>query len=75
MIGNLQKMETSDEAYEDMGNLLDKLQIDDVSQILIKGVAMQMVYAAMSEVQEEYEKSPAKPDIGRHLANARSKQK
>jgi NH3-dependent NAD+ synthetase len=74
MIGKLQKMETSEEASEDLDNLLDKLQIDEVSQILIKGVAMQMVYAAMSEVQEEH-RNHQKPDIGRHLANARSKQK
>jgi len=71
MIGRLQKMETSEEASEDLDNLLDKLQIDSVSQILIKGVAKQMVFAAMAELQEDYEK----PDIGRHLANARSKQK
>ena len=56
MIGKLQKMESAAEASEDLDNLLDKLQIDSVSQILIKGVAKQMVYAAMSEVQEDYRK-------------------
>lgn len=71
MIGKLQKMETSEEAAGDLDNLLDKLQIDSVSQILIKGVARQMVFAAMAELQEEYEK----PDIGHHLANAQRKQK
>lgn len=85
MIGKLQKMETSEEASEDLDNLLAKLQIDDVSQILIKGVAKQMVYAAMSEVQEEHRKPDVgshlsedwgnrKPDIGRHLSKAWSNQ-
>lgn len=53
MIGNLQKIGTAEEASQEFDILLGDLEINDVSRMLIKGAAMKMVYAGMSEVQEE----------------------
>jgi len=49
MIGMTAEVGTSEEANEAFDKLINDLEVNDVSRMLIKGAAMRMVYAAMDE--------------------------
>lgn len=57
MIGAIQKVGTSEEASEAFDKLINDLEVNDVSRMLIKGAAMRMVYAAMDEAEEAHRKA------------------
>ena len=49
MLGMTAEVGTSDEAAAAFDKLINDLEVNDVSRMLIKGAAMRMVYAAMDE--------------------------